>query len=142
MMPTVAADHVAEGVSKGQGLAKKLELAVQVGRGELFDAGDSVVVNTVIPGRECFHLAGTLHIRWFHVDPELALLNSETHVSVAFGQMPGQLTERAATLIRTKIVLGCGERSQELQRILSFAIPGFEEPFEFIDRHAISPLSI
>src|SRR5260370_17650850 len=103
MMPTVAADHVAEGVSKGQGLAKKLELAVQVGRGELFDAGDSVFVNTVIPGRECFHLAGTLHIRWFHVDPQLALLNSETHVSVAFSQMPCHLTQRAPTPTRTPL---------------------------------------
>jgi hypothetical protein len=65
----------------------------------------------------------------------LALLDPDTHVSVAFSQMPGELTEGTPALIGAEIVLRRRERSQQLQRILGFAIPGLKEPLQFIDGH-------
>src|SRR5690348_17277119 len=134
-MHTVANDHVPQDVAYGQGLAKKWNCPVQVSGRELSDPGDGFLVNAVVPGCECLHLARALDVRWLHIHRELALLDPETHVSIAFGQMPGKLTEGAPTRIRAEVVLGCRERSQQLQRILSFAIPGVEEPLQFIDRH-------
>jgi hypothetical protein len=49
--------------------------------------------------------------------------------------MPGKLTEGTPTLIGAEVVLRLRECSQQLHSILSFAVPGLEEPLQFVDRH-------
>ena len=107
---------------------------------ELFDASDGVLVNAVIPGRESFYLARALDVGRLHIHRELAILDTEADVSVAFGQVPRELAERASTLIGTEVVLRRRESAHQLQRIVGFAIPRVEEPFQFVDGHVQSLL--
>src|SRR5579872_4360636 len=138
----VTDDHVPEDVANGQVLAEKWNFAVEVGGRELFDARDSILVNAVIRGRERFHLARALDVRRLHVHAEIASFDSEAHVGIALGQVPSELTERASALIGTEVVLRCRERAHQLQRVVCFAIPIVEEPFQFIDGHGYASFDV
>src|SRR3954467_13731049 len=114
MMHAVPDNHVPENLANGNGPRKKWNLAVEVRRAELLNACYSFLMNALVAGREFFHFARALNVRRFHVHGEAAFFYAVAHVRIAFSQMPGQLAERTACAIGTKIVLRCGQSAQKL----------------------------
>src|SRR5690349_19537519 len=70
---------------------------------------------------------------------ERAPLDREGHVAVDLGQMPGQLADRAGAGIGAEVVLGFGERAQQLQRLPRLTIPRVDEAVELATGHALPP---
>ena len=97
---------VPEDVSDAPQLASGIpDLAVQVADFEARNSHHRIVVDNSKRRSQGFYSSWPVNMRWFDIQPDLAMLDPKRHVSLHFSKMPRKLPQRSATRIWAKIIL-------------------------------------
>src|SRR5215212_7799862 len=101
----------------------KSDLIVEYFIVDVVEARDGLLVNAPISRGELVDLTRAFEIRHVVVVVELPLGHPEAEACVDFGEVPGELTNRATLWVGTKIVLVGGQRFEDAKSAIGFGAP-------------------
>jgi len=111
---------------------EEVDRSVEIGRLQLLDARNGIAVDALEARRQFLDFFRALESRRPRIAGESSALDREASVRFRFGEMPGQLAERAAVRIGAEVITAARQRLEQLDGFRGFAFPGLLEKIELV----------